>query len=54
MLVENCKSQKSSFGDLPTQLVRRGNRELKVTQTDKGLAASWEGASARHDRDRFA
>ncbi len=47
MLVENCKSQKTSFGDLPTQLVRRGNRELKVTQTDKGLAASWEGARAR-------
>ena len=47
LLVENCKSQISSFGDLPTQIVHRGNRELKVTQTDKGLAASWEGTRAR-------
>lgn len=47
MLVETCKSQTSSFGNLPTQLVHRGNRILQVTQTEKGLAASWEGASAR-------
>ncbi|QDV47487.1 hypothetical protein Enr13x_73970 [Stieleria neptunia] len=47
MLVEKCKSQKVSFGDLPVQLVRRGNRELQVTQGKNGLAASWEGTHAR-------
>tara|TARA_R110002049_G_scaffold288534_1_gene471094 strand:+ start:5089 stop:6012 length:924 start_codon:yes stop_codon:yes gene_type:complete len=47
MLVEKCKSQMVSFGDLPVQLVRRGDRELQVTQGEKGLAVSWEGTHAR-------
>lgn len=47
MLVEKCKSQKVSFGDLPVQVVRRYNRELQVSQIEKGLAVSWEGTHAR-------
>ncbi len=47
MLVEKCKSQKVSFGDLPVQLVRRGDKMLQVAKSKDGIAVSWEGSQAR-------
>ena len=47
MLVEKCKSQKVSFGDLPVQLVRRGDKTLQVAKSKDGIAVSWEGSHAR-------
>ena len=47
MLVEKCKSQKVSFGDLPVQLVRRGDKTLQVAKSKDGIAVSWEGSHSR-------
>ena len=46
-MVENCKCQPVSFGDLPVQIVRRGDRELQVSDGPYGLAVSWEGDSGQ-------
>ncbi|MDV6031492.1 MAG: zf-HC2 domain-containing protein [Phycisphaera sp. RhM] len=47
MLVEKCKSQKVSFGNLPVQLVRYGDKTIQVTKSEDGIAVSWEGSHAR-------
>tara|TARA_A100001391_G_C5051920_1_gene273671 strand:+ start:1444 stop:1644 length:201 start_codon:yes stop_codon:yes gene_type:complete len=47
MLVEKCKSQKVSFGDLPVQLVRHGDKTLQVAKSGDGIAVSWEGSQSR-------
>ncbi len=47
IVVEQCKGQKVNFGDLPVQLVRRGEHDLHVTDSDNGLAVTWEANQGR-------
>jgi len=42
LVLEHCKSQSVTFGDLPVQLVNRGNRPLQQVEVDGTLAISWE------------
>ena len=47
IVVEQCKGQKVNFGDLPVHLVRRGKHVLQVTDSDNGLAVTWEASKGR-------
>lgn len=47
LVVEQCRGQDVKFGDAPTQIVRRGEHELKVAQTSNTLAVSWQAAGGR-------
>jgi hypothetical protein len=47
LVVEQCRGQDVKFGDAPTQIVRRGEHELKVAQASNALAVSWQAAGGR-------
>ncbi len=47
IVVEQCKGQKVNFGEFPVQLVRRGEHDLHVTDSDVGLAVTWEANKGR-------
>lgn len=47
LVIEQCSGQKVNFGDLPVQLVHRGNHELQVTGDEKGLAVTWTANQTR-------
>ncbi|TWU39435.1 anti-sigma factor family protein [Novipirellula artificiosorum] len=47
LVVEQCRGQKVNFGDLPVQLVRRGEHELQVSESDKGFAVTWKATRGR-------
>lgn len=47
IVIEQCKGQKVDFGDLPVQFVRRANHVLQVTESDNGLAVTWEANKGR-------
>ncbi|MEZ6080199.1 MAG: zf-HC2 domain-containing protein [Pirellulaceae bacterium] len=42
LVLEHCKSQDVSFGDLPTQLVSRGDLHLQQATSHGTQAVSWE------------
>ena len=42
LVLEHCKSQSVTFGDLPVQLVKRGNRHLQQVEAQGTTAISWE------------
>ncbi|WP_253154435.1 zf-HC2 domain-containing protein [Stieleria tagensis] len=47
MVVEQCRGQDVNFGDLPVRRVQRGNRELHVSESDQGLAVTWNSGRSR-------
>ncbi len=47
LVVEQCRGQDVKFGDAPTQIVRRGEHELKVGKNGDALAVSWQAAGGR-------
>ncbi len=47
LVIEQCNGQKVNFGELPVQLVHRGNHELQVTGNEKGLAVAWTANQTR-------
>ena len=47
LVLEHCKSQDVSFGDLPTQLVSRGDQHLQQVSSSGTQAVSWERGSGR-------
>ncbi|MCS7466376.1 hypothetical protein NZK35_06765 [Stieleria sp. ICT_E10.1] len=47
LVLEQCRGQEVSFGDTPTQLVKRGNHELKVGTSGETIAVSWKAPSGR-------
>ncbi|GAA4469769.1 zf-HC2 domain-containing protein [Novipirellula rosea] len=47
LVLEHCKSQKVSFGDLPVQLVSRDGRQLQQVTVDGVDTISWERDAAR-------
>ena len=48
LVLEHCKSQSVTFGDLPVQLVKRGNHHLQQVEVEGTTAISWE-----HDGERL-
>ena len=42
LVLEHCKSQSITFGDLPVRLVKRGDRHLQQVEIDGTMAISWE------------
>ena len=42
LVLEHCKSQSVTFGDLPVQLVKRGERHLQQVEVEGTTAISWE------------
>lgn len=47
LVIEQCHGQNVNFGDLPVQLVQRGDQELHVTSSDKSLAVTWTANRTR-------
>ena len=47
LVLEHCKSQSVTFGDLPVQLVKRGDRHLQQVEVDGTTAISWENMGER-------
>ncbi len=42
LVLEHCKSQSVTFGDLPVQIVKRGDRHLQQVEVQGTTAISWE------------
>ncbi|MEO8268349.1 MAG: zf-HC2 domain-containing protein [Aureliella sp.] len=47
LVVEQCRGQDVSFGDAPTQIVKRGDHELKVGKSGDAIAVSWKAPGGR-------
>lgn len=47
LVLELCKSQSITFGDLPVQLVKRGDRHLQQVEAKGTTAISWEQGGER-------
>lgn len=47
LVIEHCKSQSVTFGDLPVRLVRHGNHQLEQAEVDGRWAVSWEEGGER-------
>lgn len=47
IVVEQCRGQNVNFGELPVQLVHRGNHELHVSQGEQGFAVTWKADRSR-------
>lgn len=47
LVLEHCRAQDISFGDLPTQVVNRGNLRLQQATSNGTQAISWERESGR-------
>jgi len=47
LVLELCKSQAITFGDLPVQLVKRRDRNLQQVEANGTLAISWEQGGGR-------
>jgi len=47
LVLELCKSQSITFGDLPVQFVRRGDRHLQQVEVKGTVAISWEQGGER-------
>ena len=47
LVIEQCQGQNVTFGDLPTQHVRRGVHELQMTGGEQGLAVTWTANETR-------
>lgn len=47
LVVEQCRGQDVSFGDTPTQIVKRGDHELKVGKSGEAIAVSWKAPGGR-------
>jgi len=47
LVLELCKSQSITFGDLPVQLVKRGDRDLQQVEAKGTTAISWEQKGER-------
>ncbi|WP_345327599.1 anti-sigma factor family protein [Novipirellula rosea] len=47
LVIEQCHGQNVNFGDLPVQLVQRGDHELHVTSNEKSLAVTWTANRTR-------
>ena len=47
LVLEHCKSQSVTFGDLPVQNVKRGDRHLQQVEVQGTMAISWERMSGR-------
>ena len=47
LVIEHCKSQSVTFGDLPVRLVRHGDHQLEQAEVDGRWAVSWEAGGER-------
>ncbi len=47
LVLEQCKAQGVSFGDLPVQIVSRGGHQLQQVSVDGLTTVSWEGNGGR-------
>ena len=47
LVLEHCKSQSVTFGNLPVQIVKRGDRHLQQAEVDGTTAISWEHEGER-------
>jgi len=47
LVLEQCKSQSITFGDLPVQLVKRRDRHLQQVEANGTVAISWEQGGER-------
>jgi len=47
LVLELCKSQSITFGDLPVQLVKRGDRDIQQVEAEGTTAISWEQKGER-------
>lgn len=47
LVVEQCRGQDVSFGDTPTQIVKRGDHELKVGKSGDAIAVSWKASGGQ-------
>ena len=47
MVVEQCRGQNVNFGELPVQLVQRGNHELQISPGEQGFAVTWKADRSR-------
>ncbi len=47
LVVEQCRGQDVSFGDAPTQIVKRGGQDLKVGKSGEAIAVSWKAPGGR-------
>ena len=47
LVLEHCKSQSVTFGDLPVQIVKRGDRHLQQVEVEGTLVISWENNGER-------
>ena len=48
LVLEHCKSQSVTFGNLPVHIVKRGDRHLQQVEVEGTTAISWE-----HDGERL-
>ncbi len=47
LVLEHCNAQGVTFGDLPVQIVNRGNHQLQQVTVDGLKTVSWEGNGGR-------
>lgn len=47
LVLEHCKTQELTFGDLPTQIASRGPSELRVVEAGEKVAATWNTAERK-------
>ncbi len=47
LVVEQCRGQDVSFGDAPTRIVKRGNRELMIGKNGDAFAVNWKASGGR-------
>ncbi|MDZ4849622.1 MAG: zf-HC2 domain-containing protein [Pirellulaceae bacterium] len=47
LVIEHCKSQSVTFGDLPVRLVTRGDRQIQQVEMEGSMAVSWDEMNGR-------
>ncbi len=47
LVVEQCRGQEVSFGDAPTQIVKRGDHDLQIGKSAEAIAVSWKTPGGR-------